>query len=231
MDATRKPCFMGAIGSGFAGVLPAARVAGHAHDTYDTDENVEGVDDDGKEDELCWALQANLARQSSRKDHGSDDLRGHALKDVCRAADAVAHHISYQVRDDGWVARVILGHILFDLANKVCAHVRGLGVDATSQLHEHCDERGAKTVARQQQRNFLQRHRSSKHQVGEAVEHRNPADAHDDGENRGESTALEAEDQRLGIGAPCRAGHSDVRSSRNDHGDVAANSLSTQRRR
>jgi hypothetical protein len=85
--------------------------------------------------------------EGDAQDHGADVLGGGGLEQVGTAAGAVADVVADQVRDHGRVARVVLGDARLDLAHQVGAHVRGLGVDATAELREQCDEAGAETEA------------------------------------------------------------------------------------
>ena len=93
-------------------------------------------------------------RERRPEDHRADVLGGRRLEEVGAAAGAVADVVAHEVRDDGRVARVVLGDPGLDLADEVGADVGGLRVDAAAELGEERDERGAEAVADDQERDL-----------------------------------------------------------------------------
>ena len=111
----------------------------------------------GKKIQACGFGQPAARRCVDRdaQDHGADVLGGGGLEQVRAAAGAVADVVANQVRDDGRVARVVLGDAGFDLADQVGADVGGLGVDAAAELGEQRHERGAEAEADDQERRLV----------------------------------------------------------------------------
>ncbi len=68
---------------------------------------------------------------------------------------AVADVVADVVRDDGRVARVVLGDARLDLADEVGADVGGLREDAAAEPGEHRDQRAAEREADQVARRVL----------------------------------------------------------------------------
>ena len=89
------------------------------------------------------------------QDHGADVLGGRGLEQVGAAAGAVADVVAHEVRDDGGVARVVLGDARLDLADEVGADVGGLGVDTAAELGEEGHEGGAEAEADDQERRLV----------------------------------------------------------------------------
>jgi hypothetical protein len=69
------------------------------------------------------AADVALLRERRGQDHGADVLGGRRLEEVGTAARAVADVVADEVRDDGRVARVVLGDARLDLADEVGADV------------------------------------------------------------------------------------------------------------
>ena len=80
--------------------------------------------------------------------NGGEQHRGHqrhrvGLEQVRRHAGAVAHVVAHVVRDNGGVARIVLGNAGLDLADEIRPDVRAFGEDAAAQAGEDGDERAA----------------------------------------------------------------------------------------
>ena len=88
------------------------------------------------------------------QDHRADVLGGGGLEEVGAAARAVADVVADEVRDDGRVARIVLGDAGLDLADEVRADIGGLGVDAAAELGEEGDEARAEGEADDPERRF-----------------------------------------------------------------------------
>ena len=69
-------------------------------------------------------------------------------------AGAVTDVVTNQVRNHSGVARIVFRNAGFNLAHEVSTDVGRLGVDATTELREQCDETGTESVADDQKRNF-----------------------------------------------------------------------------
>ena len=62
------------------------------------------------------------------------------LKEVSATACAVADVVADQIGNDGWIAVVVFWNAGLDFADKVSAHVGGLGKNAAAQLSKERDE-------------------------------------------------------------------------------------------
>ena len=81
--------------------------------------------------------------EADPEQHHRDRGDGVRLEEVGRHARAVADVVADVVRDDGRVARVVLGDAGLDLPDEVGADVGGLRVDAAAESREDGDERAA----------------------------------------------------------------------------------------
>ncbi len=84
-----------------------------------------------------------LLPEADPEEHHRDGGDGVRLEEVGGHARAVADVVADVVRDDGRVARVVLGDAGLDLPDEVGADVGGLRVDAAAESREHGDERAA----------------------------------------------------------------------------------------
>jgi hypothetical protein len=84
-----------------------------------------------------------LVQPPSTEHHRRDDRADVRLEQVGAHARDVADVVADVVRDDGRVARVVLGDAGFDLADEVGADVGGLRVDAAADAREQRDRGGA----------------------------------------------------------------------------------------
>jgi len=104
--------------------------------------------DDGRDDgrasqyqRVLHGIGAELVDHQAAQHHGRDHGHGIGFEEVGGHAGAVTNVVTHVVRDDGRVARVVLGNASFHLADEVGADVRTLGEDAAAQSREDGDER------------------------------------------------------------------------------------------
>src|SRR5215470_210824 len=102
----------------------------HHADADDAGNEVDSLDDQREED----ALDTEDGIKSGSQNHGADVFSSGRFEDVRAAARAVANIVTNQIRNHGRVTRIIFGNSGFYLADEVCTHVSGLGVDATTEL-------------------------------------------------------------------------------------------------
>ncbi len=114
------------------GVVLAADEEGGNDGSDDADRR-----DRQREKRACAGEAAGLQRdaEGQRGDQRADI----ALKEVGAHARHIAHVVAHIIRDDGRVARVVLGDAGLDLADEVRAYVGRLGVDAAADTREQRD--------------------------------------------------------------------------------------------
>ena len=115
------------------GVLLRPHEKGAEHGEQDADRR------DPERDERAEKVHSRRDAQRHRREQRAD-VR---LIQVGAHARHVAHVVAHIVGDDGWIAVVVFGDILFHLADKVGAHVCRLGKDASAHAREQRHARSA----------------------------------------------------------------------------------------
>ena len=185
----------------------------HHQHADEAGDQVDGVNDQGKED----ALDAEDRIERGPQNHGADIFRCGRFEDVRAAAGAVAHVVAHQVGDDGRVARIVFGDAGLDFAHQVGAHVGRLGIDAAAELGEERDQRRAKAKADQLIRNVLRILQSAEEEEQAAHAEQREADDH----QAGDGAAAQGDLQGAAEAGAGGAGGADVGADGDEHAGVA----------
>jgi hypothetical protein len=163
------------------------------------------------------AAHAEDGIQRDAQDHGADVLGRRRLEQVGSAAGAVADVVAHEVRDDGRVARVVLGDAGLHLAHEVGADVRRLRVDAAAELREQGHEAGAEAEADDLQRDVLVvRHAAEEHEQAADAQQ-----AHGHDRQPRHRPAADGDLQRLVEARHGRRRRAQVGADGHEHADVA----------
>ena len=71
------------------------------------------------------------------------------FEQVRRHAGAIADVVAHIVRDDRWIAGIVLRNSGFDFTHEVRADVRRLGIDSATHTRKHRNQTPAETKAEQ----------------------------------------------------------------------------------
>src|SRR4030095_14351584 len=102
------------------------------HDTNNRSNQTEGARDQGKYD----PFQTEIRIEPDAEDHRADILGGRGFKPIGATASTITDVVATQIRDHRGVSRVVFGYAGFDLADKISANIRGLGIDTPAKLGE-----------------------------------------------------------------------------------------------
>jgi hypothetical protein len=162
-------------------------------------------------------LAERCGRQAAEQ-HRGDQRHGIGFEQVGGHAGAVADVVADVVRDDGRVARVVLGNAGFDLTDEVGADVRTLREDAAAESREDRNQRAAEGEAHERLENlFTRRAHGFQDQVvpGDAEE----SQAHHEQAGDGAAAKCHFESGVQTVGRGLCGSH--VGADRNEHADIA----------